>query len=532
MADDEYIIDNYQLLNCVATGNYTQIWEAIAKGGTNHLAMKLMLKEAFTDSEQRSVFKHETKVAKTLEHPSIIRCQEVVFTKKHAYMLMDYFPAPNLKAQIGANIAELQARLRKLIEQICLGLAYIHEKGWVHRDIKPDNILCNKSSEVRLIDFSLCCGYARGIAKAFAGKQKIIQGTRTYIAPETVMKQVVSPQTDIYSLGITIFEALTGVPPFFGSSPGDLLVKHVRNVPPLASELNPNVAPEMDALVAKMLKKKPKDRQQSVMELASEIRNVKMFKVDPKELEDQRKKEAHEKQLQILDKAHRLDSRSDALRSELRSKDPNPAKPTKTTEPPAPAPARPVAKPAPGKGAGTVEQKPTAPPAVAQPAAAQPAPAPAPFYPQPPMGYPPPMGPPGYPQYYPPAGYPQPPYPMPPQYQPQPGYPPPQYAPGMPYPYPPGVAPYPQGAAPPFQHAPYPMSPAGPAAHGAPVMPAQQQPAGAPQSRAPQSSPAARSAPAAAAAAAVPLMEELPPIKTEKKPKEELPLMDDLPPVV
>src|SRR6476620_10369722 len=111
------------------------------------------------------------------------------------------------------------------------------------------------------------------------------------------MKQVVSPQTDIYSLGITIFEALTGVPPFFGSSPGDLLVKHVRNVPPLASDLNPNVAPEMDLLVAKM------------------------FKVDPKELSDQLKKEAALKQLETLDKASRLDSRDDALRSELRTKD-------------------------------------------------------------------------------------------------------------------------------------------------------------------------------------------------------------------
>jgi serine/threonine-protein kinase len=102
-----------------------------------------------------------------------------------------------------------------------------------------------------------------------SSKQKVVQGTRTYIAPETIMKQPLSPQTDIYSLGILFFEVLTGVPPFFGASPGDLLAKHVRTVPPLATDFNPNVAGEIAQVVARMLRKKPKDRHQNIQELNS-----------------------------------------------------------------------------------------------------------------------------------------------------------------------------------------------------------------------------------------------------------------------
>jgi serine/threonine-protein kinase len=517
VADEEFVIDSYQLVNCVATGNYTQVWEAMAKGSSNRVALKLMLKEAFGDQEHRAIFKNETKIAKSLDHPNIVRCQEVVINKKHAYMVMDYFPAPNLKAQLGTNLADIQSRMRRMMEEICLAVGYMHDHGWLHRDIKPDNVLLNRSSEMRLIDFSLTMRYARGIAKAIvSGKQKIVQGTRTYIAPETIMKQPLSPQTDIYSLGILFFEVLTGVPPFFGASPGDLLAKHVRTVPPLATDFNSNVTGEMAQMVARMLKKKPKDRHQSIQELLAEVRNIPIFKVDPKELEEQSKKEAKEKQLKSLDEARRLDSRADALRQELRAKDPSAVKPAPKKE----LPEKPAAKVAANQ---TVAEKPK--PAAAAPQPVAPPPAQQPAYP--------PMYPPqGMPQYFPHPQYPPQPYPMPQYY---PGYPP-QYVPGMPqgYPqapmYPPG---YPAAG-------PMPQSPMAPPTPGYPQQPgAQQYPAAGSPGSAPQPVPApAPQRPPVAPTGRhpvnndpLPLMEELPPIKSDTKPKDNVPLMEELPPI-
>ena len=109
-------------------------------------------------------------------------------TKKRAYIVMDYFRAPNLKMQLAADGVSVQIRVVRLFEQLCQALGYMHDLGWVHRDIKPDNILFNKASELRLIDFSLSTKAAGAMSKLIGGKEKTIQGTRTYISPETILK--------------------------------------------------------------------------------------------------------------------------------------------------------------------------------------------------------------------------------------------------------------------------------------------------------------------------------------------------------
>src|SRR5690606_29244213 len=129
--------------------------------------------------------------------------------------------APNIKTQILNDLAGLHSRFRKVFESLCLALGYVHEKGWVHRDIKPENILANKVGELRLIDFSLAVRSAGGFGKLLGSRMKAVQGPRTYIAPETLLKKAPTFQTDMYSLGITVFEMLTGNPPFRGIPPGE-----------------------------------------------------------------------------------------------------------------------------------------------------------------------------------------------------------------------------------------------------------------------------------------------------------------------
>ena len=231
MSENQNEVGGYELKNCVASGNSTQIWEVTQAGSTVPLAMKLLLPDSLKDPIAKNVLKHEFKVGMSFEHPAMIRYHKLEVNRDHGFFIMDYFRAPSLKSQILANLPETQSRLKKIVEAMCQAFVHMHEKGWLHRDIKPDNVLVNKTGEVRVIDFSLATRIKSGVMKLVAGKQKHIMGTRTYIAPEIILKRSPTPQTDIYSLGVTIYEIATGAPPFAGLNPSDLLTKHLGENP-------------------------------------------------------------------------------------------------------------------------------------------------------------------------------------------------------------------------------------------------------------------------------------------------------------
>ena len=312
MSDNQNLVGGYELKNCIATGSSTQIWEVSQAGSALPLAMKLLLPESLKDVAAKNVLKHEFKVGSSFEHPSMIRYHKMELNRDHGFFIMDYFRAPSLKTQIAANLPETQSRLKKIVEAICQAFVHMNEKGWLHRDIKPDNILVNKTGEVRVIDFSLATRILTGVMKLVGGKQKVIMGTRTYIAPELILKSSPTPQSDIYSLGVTIYEMATGSPPFAGLNPSDLLAKHLSEAPAPPSVVNRNVAPELDALILKLLAKKPKDRPTEMREVMSLFRNVRCFLEDPAELFAKKTKDAKANESLSVDK--RLDSRADADR--------------------------------------------------------------------------------------------------------------------------------------------------------------------------------------------------------------------------
>ena len=443
-------IDDHILISQIGTGKTCQVYEVMHEQSSAMLAMKLMNPEAMADSEEKSLLKHEGKVAQQLEHPNLIRCSGIVMRKTECYLLLDLFKTPNLKVMLRNDPAAVQSRMKKLIEGVCAGLQHMHDKGWVHMDLKPDNILMNRSAEVRIIDFSLAVRKATALSKVFASKKGVIRGTRTYIAPETIRKKPSTPATDIYSLGIIFYECLTGKPPFSGESPQDLLKRHIADAPVEPSLINSNVTPEMDALILKMLAKKPKDRFQECSEIVSEVARIKIFKEEPEQALAQKENGEQvsdgdvAKLEELLD--NKLDSRADdKIQAMLRG---NPAMQKAFEEikqrQAAKAAAREeeqerrrqailskktLAEKKVEKKAGNGKKKPRPKPTAAppQPQAAPPQPMPG-YYPQ---GAPQP----GYPQAMPPQPYavpPQPGYPP----QPMPGYPP---VPNAGYPQQPGM---------------------------------------------------------------------------------------------
>lgn len=410
MVSEEPIIDQFRLDKCLATGSFSQIWEVTDQDTNERYAMKLLLEEAFQSSEQKSILKQEFKTANAFDHPNIIHVYTHSQSKKNAYYTMELFGGPNLKQIIRGERLVVHVRLRKLMECIVMALGQIHEKGWLHRDVKPDNIMMTRASDVRLIDFSLSAKAPSSISKMLSGKTKVIQGTRTYIAPELVRKKLPSFQSDFYSLGVSIFECLTGRPPFLGSTPNDLLIKHIQEPAPPASAFNPNVAPEMDKLLLRLMEKKPENRPASAGELLAELRSVKIFLEDPQVYDDAVK--AKEKEAAAVSVEAKIDSRSDAQRTEQqaagidvpssKSSQPKPAK--KQPQKAAPAKAVSPQQAAPQQAQGQPQQ-----PVMPQ----------QPGYPQQPMmPQQPGMPPQAWPHGQPVAGQPMPGYPV----QPPPGY--------------------------------------------------------------------------------------------------------------
>jgi Serine/threonine protein kinase len=447
VADSE-IIDDYELINCIATGNATQVWEVRKGGSTQSLAMKILLPEAFKDSEARKNLKHEASVGKSLEHPNIIRIQEVKFTRKHGYFVMEYFRGGNVKSTIRNDKALVKAKAKRIMECLTQALAHMHEKKWIHRDIKPENVLITRGGEVRLIDFSLASRAGNPLIHAMARKSSIqIQGTRTYLAPELIRKEVLTPSVDIYSLGVMLYEMLTGAPPFRTANPQNLLQMHLRDHPAPPTDIDSNITPEAEKLVLKMLAKYPKGRHASMQEVFSEVRNINFFKVDP--IEHARALREAEAASDAQQQNDRLDSRKDAERSAMGIKPPpRPASkvvvPPPDIEKPKPAAATPAAA-APVAPAGMPQQPPFGPfPGMPYPGMPMPG-FPGAGFPAQQPGMVPGM-PPGYPM--PPGAMPGMPMPgMPPQYpgMPMPGMPVPPNQPGVPMPVPGAGFPVPGG---------------------------------------------------------------------------------------
>jgi len=235
-------------------------------------------------------------------------------SKQNAYFIMEYFRAPNLKSMLRTDMTGAQVRAKKMMECVSQALAHMHERGWVHRDIKPDNILINKGSEIRLIDFGLAAHPKSIIGKLLSSKKRTaIQGTRTYLAPELIERKPLSISSDIYALGVTFYEVLTGRPPFVSGNPSDLLMMHVRDQPEKPSGYNSNVSPECDTFVLSMLAKKPNKRPGSMQEVFAVVRNLRFFNTDAEEAGRIRAAEAEDRYAKSL--SARLDSRVDAGRT-------------------------------------------------------------------------------------------------------------------------------------------------------------------------------------------------------------------------
>ncbi|MCI0458895.1 MAG: serine/threonine protein kinase [Gemmataceae bacterium] len=279
----EEVIGGYRLANLMMTGQTSQVWEVVEVSSHRHFAMKLLLPEKAREPEHRRMLIHEAEVGQKLAHPNIIRIISVSKSGANPYFVMEFFPAGSLKVRLVRKQTDfIKERAHSIFRQTATGLAYMNSKGYIHRDIKPDNILVNSAGELRIIDFALAQRIQKPsfFSRFFKRKGKV-QGTRSYMSPEQIRGEYLDARADIYSFGVSAYELVAGRVPFRAASNQELLTKHIVEKPPSPQTFNPEVTDEFTALILRMLSKKREERPRDFTEICTALRTTRIFKGDP-----------------------------------------------------------------------------------------------------------------------------------------------------------------------------------------------------------------------------------------------------------
>jgi serine/threonine protein kinase len=278
----EEVIGGYRLLKPMATGQTSQVWEVVEANSGRHFAMKLLLPEKTSDATHRKFLLHEADVGKQLAHPNIIRIVAVERNPNNPYFVMEFFPAGSLKVRIMRKEQDfLREKGHDILKQWATALAFMNAKGWVHRDVKPDNLLVNSAGEAKVIDFAIAQQPPTGLARLFYRKGKA-QGTPSYMSPEQIRSLILDERADIYSFGCSAYEMVAGRPPFRGADIQGLLGKHITEKPVTPRQYNPDVTEQFAEIVLRMLAKKREDRPKNFHEILMALRTIRVFKDDKK----------------------------------------------------------------------------------------------------------------------------------------------------------------------------------------------------------------------------------------------------------
>jgi serine/threonine-protein kinase len=235
------------------------------------VALKVLKEKYANDEGFVERFRREAKNAAALNHPNIVQVYDQGRTEDGAhYIAMEYVPAGTLAERIKREGSLNPAEAAGVASRVADALSAAHARGIVHRDIKPQNVLLTASGEAKVADF----GIARAASSKTITETSLILGTAAYMSPEQVRGENVGPESDLYSLGVVLYEMLTGKTPYTADNPLVTAMKHLDEPPRRPRESNPAVPDGLDALTAKLLAKDPGDRYASAAELAEDLRRV------------------------------------------------------------------------------------------------------------------------------------------------------------------------------------------------------------------------------------------------------------------
>jgi serine/threonine-protein kinase len=272
MADDEPRVlgNRYEITKAIARGGMARVYLARDRSLDRPVAVKELVPEFAADESFVERFRREAQAAANLTHPNIVGVYDWGTQDNTYFIIMEYVDGPVLSKVLRDEGPLHPRRAAELASEVAAALGFAHSRGVVHRDVKPGNVILTSSGQAKVTDF--------GIARAMSAPEEnltqagSVMGTATYFSPEQAQGLQVDQRSDLYSLGVVLFEMVTGRTPFTGETPLAIAYKHVQDQPPAPSTLVSGLPAGLEAVIMKLLRKRPEDRYANAEDLRADLR--------------------------------------------------------------------------------------------------------------------------------------------------------------------------------------------------------------------------------------------------------------------
>lgn len=264
------VLNRYKIVERIGGGGMSVVWKAYDLVLDRFVALKVLRPEMSEDEEFIRRFRREAQSVASLSHPNIVNIYDVGEDQGLYFIVMELIEGETLRDKLKREGALDPEEALDIACQICEALSHAHARRIIHRDIKPQNILITKNGHVKVADF----GIARALGAISTTSRDLVVGSAPYLSPEQAKNGEVSNRSDIYSLGVVLFEMLTGKQPFAGDSPVAVALQHVHSEAPSVKEMRPSLPDSVAKVVAKALRKNPEERFSSADEMRREMKLI------------------------------------------------------------------------------------------------------------------------------------------------------------------------------------------------------------------------------------------------------------------
>ncbi|ERL65580.1 Stk1 family PASTA domain-containing Ser/Thr kinase [Schleiferilactobacillus shenzhenensis] len=269
MMENNYLLaDRYRIKNLLGEGGMANVYLAHDEILDRDVAVKVLRLDLRNDQETQRRFQREAKATSELNHPNIVSILDVGEENGMQYIVMEYVKGEDLKKYIVKHFPIPYQRVVDMMEQILSAVAHAHAHGIIHRDLKPQNILVDEEGNVKITDF----GIAVILSDNSITQTNSLLGSVHYLSPEQARGHMATKQSDIYSLGIILYEMLTGSVPFEGESAVSIAIKHFQNEMPSVRDYDPRVPQALENVILKATAKDPSQRYATVVDMATDLK--------------------------------------------------------------------------------------------------------------------------------------------------------------------------------------------------------------------------------------------------------------------
>ena len=260
----------YEVIEELGKGGMGRVYKALDKEINEEVAIKLLKPEIASDKTTVERFRNELKFARKIAHKNICKMYHLAKDADTPYITMEYVKGEDLKSYIRRNRILSNGEALSITKQVCEGLVEAHRLGVVHRDLKPQNIMIDGEGDVKIMDF----GIARSVEAPGVTQTGVMIGTPDYISPEQAEGEEADQRSDIYALGVILYEMVTGSVPFKGDTALSVALKHKSKLAQEPKQLNPDVSEELNKLIWICMEKDRELRYQTATELLADIQNI------------------------------------------------------------------------------------------------------------------------------------------------------------------------------------------------------------------------------------------------------------------